>query len=156
MYKRTHRARESRIRWSSKLLEIFEPVIRRGFKSWWAWGIVGEVGLNLYCAGMTQVQGRRTLSRCISHLTWKEMHFKYARLAFEAKGGTRYGGASPFYLTAQKWISTEYFLRDPPSVCKRMTVGAHVCMCTNSHAMRVKEGSHGAQAVRDFRASCTS
>jgi hypothetical protein len=38
----------------------------------------------------------------------------WACLIYEAKGSMRYGGASPFYLTPQKRLSTEYSLRDAP------------------------------------------
>jgi hypothetical protein len=58
------------------------------------------------------------------------------RLACEEKGDAQYvhtalivgnidahyGGASPFYLAAQKRISTKYSPLDPPSALKRMTV----------------------------------
>jgi hypothetical protein len=29
-------------------------------------------------------------------------------------------------------------------------------MCPNGHTMRVKEGPHGAQAIRHFQTNCTS
>jgi hypothetical protein len=40
------RVASERTMWSSKLLEIFKVVVRRGFKSWLALCIVGVMGLN--------------------------------------------------------------------------------------------------------------
>jgi hypothetical protein len=47
-------------------------------------------------------KGRRSITTRVSHLRKREMRGTYARLASEAKGDAHYGGASPFYLTAQK------------------------------------------------------
>jgi hypothetical protein len=40
--------------------------------------------------------------------TGRETRANWARLTIEAKGDARYGGVSPFYLTPQKTLSTEY------------------------------------------------
>jgi hypothetical protein len=59
--------------------------------------------LNLaFVLPLVKAKGRRTLSMLVSHLKQRETHSKYVCLSSNTKGDTCYGGASPFYLTAQK------------------------------------------------------
>jgi hypothetical protein len=85
-----------RTMWSSKLLEIFKLLVCRRFKSWLAWCIVYEVGLNFEAMRGQEVEGRGMLSRHVSHLRNKEMRSKYMCLTSEAKGDVCFLGCLPF------------------------------------------------------------
>jgi hypothetical protein len=97
---------------------------------------------SINCLVSGEEKGRHALSTCVSHLRKREMRITDTCLISEENGDTRYGGASPFYLTAQKRVSTEYSPSDPPCASTCMIICAHAphlpkrpcaCRCRKHH-----------------------
>jgi hypothetical protein len=61
--------------WSTTCLRSSKPIDYHGFKSWWAYGIIGKVGLNF--------ESMQTRS-------WRETRSKYVCLASDSKGDPCY------------------------------------------------------------------
>jgi hypothetical protein len=82
------------------------------------------------------------------------MHANHVCLASQAKGDAHYGGASPFYLTAQKDCQQNILHGITPCISTpgcASTHAPHVRMCANGHARAAHEGPRGAQAVSDLQ-----
>jgi hypothetical protein len=67
--------------WSTSCFQCLEPSHCHMFKSWWAWVLVDEVGLNFYTV-WAQVEGRCTLTRSVSHLIKGRRVLYNVRLSF--------------------------------------------------------------------------
>jgi hypothetical protein len=100
------------------------------------------------CSVSNEEKGRHALITCVSHLRKWEMCSSYACLILNEKRDARSGGASLFYLTAQKRISTEYSPQHPPCASTIMVVYTWARTCVNGHSTCLEqEAPRGAQVV---------
>jgi hypothetical protein len=99
-------------------------------------------------------KGRHALWGCISYLKKKETHVIGVRLVSQEKGDARYGGVSPFYLTPQKRLSTEYSPWDAPCASMQRAhwhTYVHVCVPTSTYGPGARRTTWSTSCLRSSK-----